>query len=65
MYCHYKRKSNKINKIIIKGKTKIEVLQDKVDYSSCRRDYDFSNVEFELDISCIFYIGTLKFIDGN
>ena len=48
------------------GKTKIEVLQDKIDYSSCRRDYDFSNVEFELDISSIFYIGTtLKFIDGN
>lgn len=64
-WCHYKRQCTKIDKENIKGKTKIEVLQDKVDYSSCRRDYDFSNIEFELDINCIFYIGTLKVIDGN
>jgi len=63
--CHYKRKNTKIDGINIKGETKIEVLQDKVDYSSCRRDYDFSNIEFELDILSIFYIGTLKFVDGN
>ena len=64
-WCHYNRTATKIDRINIKGNTKIEVLQDKVDYSSCRRDYDFSNIEFELDVLYIFYIGTLKFVNGN
>lgn len=65
-HCHYDRSACNLSKIMIKGETKFEVLQDIVDYSSCTRDYDFSNVNFELNIKNIYYIGrTLKVIDGN
>lgn len=64
--CHYNRKCAKLNKIKVDGELELYVLQRQIDYSNCRRDYDFSNINFELDIIKIYYIGdNLNFIKGN
>ena len=64
-YCHYNRKNCKISNIKIDGHLELKILQKKVDYSSCRRNFDFSNVMFELNILEIYYIGdNLNFVEG-
>lgn len=57
IWCHYERKSTKMSNININGKTTFEVLQKKVNYSNCARQYDFSKIKFELNILSIYYIG--------
>ena len=43
----------------------IKILDKKVDYSNCRRDFNFNNVKFELNLISIYYIGdSLEFIKG-
>jgi hypothetical protein len=56
-YCHYERKNFKLNNILINNKIDLEVSQEMIDYSSCRRDYDFSNIIKELNIITIYYTG--------
>ena len=63
-WCHYERLATKLN-FFVENKQIIEILDKKVDYSSCRKDYDFSNVDFELDLKTIYYIGdNLEFVEG-
>lgn len=64
-YCHYERKIKRCN-FDINNICEIKVLDKEVDYSSCRREYNFENVRFELNIENIYYIGdSLEFINGN
>jgi len=55
-YCHYQRMQIDLA-LIIEGRIRINVLQDDFDTSSCRRDYDFSDIEKKLIIHEIYYIG--------
>ena len=64
-WCHYNRHSNKLNNINVDGDMQFKISQQKVDYSTCRRDYNFDNIKFELHIKEIYYIGNfLELIDG-
>jgi len=50
---------------MVKDKCEIEISDKEVDYSSCRRNFDFDNITFELDLKSIYYIGeSLEFIQG-
>ena len=63
-WCHYERLCTKLN-FSVKDICKIEILDKKVDYSSCRRNFNFDNVIFEFNLISIYYIGdTLEFIQG-
>ena len=46
-----------MNHINVDGQVKLEILNDNIDTSSCRRIYDFKNIEKELYIKQIFYVG--------
>jgi hypothetical protein len=59
-HCHYIRSSFKLQNVLVKGRITLDVSQEPIDYSSCRRDYDFTNIIKELNIIKIFYIGTLR-----
>ena len=64
-YCHYDRDSCNLNNIRVEDNMELKISQQKVDYSSCRRDYNFDNNIFELNIKEIYYIGNcLEFVDG-
>lgn len=64
-YCHYNRSSCNLNNIRVEDNMELKISQQKVDYSSCRRDYNFDNKIFELNIKEIYYIGNcLEFVDG-
>lgn len=64
-YCHYNRSQTLISGIINK-KQEITILTKEVDRSSCRRDYNFNNVRFELNVKNIYFLGDkLEFISGS
>ena len=65
IYCHYERLTTKLD-FIINDECKIKILNKKVDYSKCRREYNFNNINYELHLKTIYYIGDkLEFIEGN
>ena len=47
--CHYVRQSTKLN-FLVKDKCIIEISDKPVDYSSCRKDFNFNNIKFELNL---------------
>lgn len=59
IYCHYKRETIKIkNKVVSASSTfTIKILQDKIDYSTCRRPIVETEITKELHIINIYYIG--------
>jgi len=64
-WCHFLRSCSKLN-FIVKDKCEIKILDKEVDYSSCRRDFNFNNVQFELNLLSIYYIGdSLEFVKGS
>lgn len=64
-YCHYNRHSSGLNNLKVDGEMQFKISQQKVDYSTCRKNYNFDNIEFELNIKEICYIGNfLELIDG-
>ena len=63
MYCHYTRKTIKINTDSECKNVKINVLQENFDTSTCRREYDFTNIKRYLRIYKIFYIGNISSIE--
>ena len=64
-YCHYNRRGCNLNYIRVEDNVEFKISQQKVDYSDCRRDYNFDNKIFELNIEEIYYIGNcLEFVDG-
>jgi len=65
IYCHYERKSFALNNIIMEGTTTINILQDDPDYSTCRRNITESNIEKELNIIDIYYLGDIMSVTGN
>ena len=54
-WCHYNRQSTNINNIKVSNQLTIEVLNAKVDYSKCRREFNPENVKFNLNIKNIYY----------
>jgi len=68
-WCHYERSNCKLNNIFIKGNVSFNVLQDKIDTSTCRRIETNEDLNKELNIVEIYYIGDencyLKFIEGK
>ena len=65
IYCHYIRENMRLTGINIDGITDINILQDDVDYSKCRREITEKNVIKYQDIINICYIGELRFISGE
>jgi len=57
IHCHYNRRSIKIGKKLVKNNLHIKVLQDKIDYSTCRRPIEETDICKELEIINIYYIG--------
>ena len=55
----------KLTGINIDGITDINILQDDVEYSKCRREITEKNVIKYQDIINICYIGELRFISGE
>jgi hypothetical protein len=56
-WCHYERPHFNLKNMNINGELKIKVLQDSIDYSKCRREVTEHNIEKELNVLQIFYIG--------
>jgi hypothetical protein len=56
IWCHYDRINFKIKHQIINGKMPIKILQDKIDYSECKREMNYHGLK-ELNILEIYYIG--------
>jgi hypothetical protein len=56
-WCHYQRDHFNMNNINVTNQLKLEILKDNVDTSKCRQIYDFKNIEKELYIKQIFYVG--------
>ena len=64
-YCHYDRGTCCIKNITVDETLEFKILQKEVDHSSCRREYDFSNIVYELNIKEIYYLGNnLEFLGG-
>ena len=56
-WCHYNREHFNLNLLIVKDKLEIKILQEDIDYSSCRRNIkDITNIK-ELNIINIYYTG--------
>lgn len=65
-YCHYERQTTNINNIKVSNELTIEVLREKVDYSTCRREFNPENVKFNLNIKNIYYYdGELNLTECN
>tara|TARA_B110000879_G_C11131013_1_gene496017 strand:- start:396 stop:1265 length:870 start_codon:yes stop_codon:yes gene_type:complete len=63
-WCHYVRSSTKLN-FFVKDKCEIKILDKEVDHSSCKRNFKFKNIEFELNLITIYYIGdSLELVKG-
>ena len=63
-WCDYERTCTKLN-FNVKDKCEIKILDMVVDYSSCKRDFKLKNIDFELDLMTIYYIGdSLEFVKG-
>jgi len=56
-WCHYDRHNFKLQNITVKDKLEIKILQDDVDYSTCRRNISETQINKELNIVDIYYIG--------
>jgi hypothetical protein len=56
-WCHYDRHHFNLKKINVKDKLEMKILQDEVDYSTCRRDIGETCINKELNIIDIYYIG--------
>ena len=54
-WCHYERPSTNINNLKVTNELTIEVLNEKVDYITCRREFNPENVKFNLNIKNIYY----------
>jgi hypothetical protein len=65
-WCHYERLNCKINGISIDGETKLEILDEKFDYSDCTdKSVDFDKIKKWLRVEEIFYVGEdLKILNG-
>jgi len=57
IYCHYERQSFNLKNIELNGNIEIKILQDHIDYSEVRRKIEESNINKELNIIEIYYIG--------
>lgn len=65
-WCHYKRPSTNINNIKVSNQLTIEILNEKVDYSKCRREFNPENVKFNLNIKNIYYYdGEINIVEYN
>jgi hypothetical protein len=57
IHCHYERSNFKLKNLNVNGDLEIKILQDEIDYSTCRRPIVETTVEKELNVLEIFYIG--------
>lgn len=64
IYCHYKRTCSH-HHFYVKDNCEITILDKKVDYSLCKRDFNFDDVEFELDVIKIYYTGDHLEFNGD
>jgi hypothetical protein len=64
-YCHYDRPSFKLNNLKVSGKLELNVLQEAIDYSTCRRNIIEKDMIKELNIISIYYIGNELKIDNG
>ena len=65
-WCHYERRNTKLENIIVSDKVIFKILDKKVDTTSCKQDFNFDNIEYNLNLITIYYIGdNLEFINGN
>lgn len=63
-WCPYVRRCTKLN-FFVKDKCEIKILDKEVDYSSCKRNFKFESIEFELNLITIYYIGdSLELVKG-
>ena len=59
VHCHYNRTSFHLRNVPVSGTVSIDVSQEPVDYSTCRRpDFDFGSPTKELQVVAVYYIGT-------
>ena len=56
-WCHYDRNHFNLKKILVKDNLEIKILQDNLDYSTCRREITELDINKELNIIYIYYIG--------
>ena len=56
-WCHYDRPHFNLHKLLVKDKLEIKILQENIDYSTCRRTIIETDVLKELNIIDIYYIG--------
>lgn len=56
-WCHYDRFHFNLKNKIVKDKLEVKILQENIDYTSCRRNIGDINIEKELNIVDIYYIG--------
>lgn len=63
-WCHYERKTTNISNVKVSNQLTIEVLNEKVDYSTCRREFNPENVKYNLNIIEIYYYdGNIKIVE--
>jgi len=56
-WCHYDRTHFNLHKLVVKDRLEIKILQENIDYSSCRRTIIETDLMKELNIIDIYYIG--------
>jgi hypothetical protein len=57
VHCHYERNHFYLKNIHINNELEIKILQDYIDYSKCKREIKETNIEKELNVLEIFYVG--------
>ena len=67
LYCYYTRDSIKLCNIFLSGPTTLfEITKNDFSRGECKKLYDFSNVEYELNIDTIYYnYGNIISVNGN
>ncbi len=60
VWCHYSRKHFSIP-LVVNGIVQINILQENFDTSTCRKEYDFTNIDKKLIIHDIYFVG--KFLN--
>jgi hypothetical protein len=55
-WCHYDRYSYRLDFPLVTSNSRINILQDDIDYSKCKKEMTYTGVK-ELNIIAIYYIG--------
>ena len=63
-WCHYERYNYKLDFPLVTSNSKINILQDTIDYSICKREMKYDGIK-ELNIIEIYYIGNILQVYGE